>query len=150
MYLSAIDRKILNLIQRDIPLSTEPFKVLSSQLGIAEDKFLQKIRQFKKRGIIRNFSASLNHRKLDFKSSLIALRVPLNRIESIAKSIIEYPEVTHCYLRKGEHNLWLVFLCMKDKELNFFLVKLAKQIGKENILNLPTIRQFKLNGKLRL
>ena len=150
MYLSATDRKILNLIQGDIPLSTQPFKILSSRLGIAENEFLQKIKRFKKGGVIRHFSASLNHKKLKFKSSLIALKVPLNRIESIANSAIEYPEVTHCYLREGEYNLWVVFLCLEDKKLKKFLNKLAKQVGKENILNLPTKRQFKLNSKLRL
>lgn len=149
MYLSANDRKILNCIQEDIPLEPQPFKTLSKRLAIKEDEFLQRIKRLKDKGIIRSFAAGLNHKKLKFKSTLLALKVPLNRVESIAKGLINYPEVTHCYLRKGEYNLWVVFL-YRDGKLKRFIKKLDKQIGKDNILNLITKKQFKLKTSLRV
>lgn len=149
MRLSAIDRKILNCIQEDIPLHPEPFKLLSRRLKITEDFLLEKVRLLKKKGIIRRFSAGLDHRKLGFKSSLIALRLPLERIESAAKEIVSYPEVTHCYLREGDYNLWVVFICPGKKSLTHFMNKLMRRNGKKNILNLPTKRQFKLKTTLK-
>ena len=150
MHLSALERKILNLIQKDIPLTHEPFKILSKKLGMKEDEFLESLKRLRKRGIIRSLAARLDHRKLGFKSSLIALKVPLDKLESIAKKIIDYPEVTHCYQRKNEYNLWVVFLSLKKERLSQFLKKLTKQIGRENILNLPTKRQFKLKTRLKI
>lgn len=150
MRLSAIDRKVLNSVQEDIPLIREPFKRLSKRVGIKEDEFIKRVKRLKDKGFIRSFGAGLNHKKLRFNSSLIALRVPLGRLESIVEEIIKYEEVTHCYLREGEYNLWIVFLTLKKKVIKTFLNRLSKEIGRDNILNLPTKRQFKLKTKLKI
>lgn len=150
MRLSTFERKILNSIQQDLPFVTEPFKALSKQLGIGEKEFLEKIRQLKAKGIIRNFSAAINHRKLEFKSTLIGLRVPLCKVRPLVKKLVGYPEITHCFLRQAEYNLWLVFISPTQKRLNTFLKQLAKQVGRENILNLVTKKQFKLKTTLKL
>ena len=150
MRLSAIERKILNCIQEDIPLIPEPFELLSKRLGLREGEFLNRIKGLRERGIIRNYAAGINHKRLGFTSSLIALRIPSNELDPIVKEIVSYKEVTHCFLRDGEYNLWIVFICLRKKLLREFLNKLIKKIGKKNILNIPTKRQFKLKTKLKI
>lgn len=150
MRLSAYDRKILNCIQGDIPFDSEPFKILSKQVGIEEEEFIQKVKDLKAKGLIRKFTAGLNHRKLGFTSSLIALKLPSNKIELIAKKIIKNPEITHCFQREGEYNLWVVFLSLKKQKLKDFIKKWAKEVGRKNILNLKTRRQFKLRTRLKI
>lgn len=149
MCLSAIERKILNLLQGDIPLSSHPFRILADRLGIDEANLLDKIRELKENGIIRSFSAGLNHRRLGFKSTLLALKVPLTKLEKVINKAIKYPEVTHCFLRQGEHNLYIVAI-YKNGKIKEILNKIAKEIGKENILNLKTIRQYKLDTRLKI
>lgn len=148
MRLSTIDRKILNCVQKDISFSSRPFKILSEKLRISEKELLTRLKQLSRDGIIRNFGASLNHKKLGFLSSLVAAKVPSDKVDSIAAKITEYPEVTHCYLRQGEYNLWIVFLCLKKRRWTQFLHKLTKWVGKENIMNLPTRKQYKLKTRL--
>ncbi|MFA4842675.1 MAG: Lrp/AsnC family transcriptional regulator [Candidatus Omnitrophota bacterium] len=149
MRLSTLDRKILNCIQEDIPLEREPFRVLSQRVGIKEERLIKRIKHLKDKGFIRRFSASLDHRKLKFRSTLLGLKVPGDKIESIARDITGYPEVTHCYLRNGAYNLWAVFL-YQDGRLRKLLNTLEREIGRENILNLVTKRQFKLKARIRL
>src|SRR3989338_4667947 len=146
--LSAIDRKILNCIQEDIPLRPEPFKILSKKIKIEEKKLLDRIRLLKDRGVICRFAAGINHRKLGFRSTLLGMKVSMDKLDAIVKEIVVYPEVTHCYLREGEYNLWIVFICPEKGELDSFLNILAKRIGRRNILNLRTKRQFKLKTVL--
>lgn len=150
MCLSALECKILNNIQRDLPFLPQPFKVLSNQLGIKEEILVQMLKRLKEKGIIRNFAISLNHTKLGFRSSLVGLRVSSNKIESLANDITSYPEVTHCFLRRGDYNLWSVFIYSKKERLQHFLDKLAKRVGKENVLNLPTKKKFKLDTRLKI
>ncbi|MCQ9208489.1 MAG: Lrp/AsnC family transcriptional regulator [Omnitrophica bacterium] len=150
MRLSALDRKILNCIQQDIPLASEPFKILSNKLGIKEDELLCRIKDLKQRGIIRTFCAGINHRRLGFASSLIALKLPANRVEAVAKEIVKYQEITHCFLREGEYNLWMVFLSPQKQNLKRFFNKMVKKIGKENVLSLPTRKKFKLRNLLKI
>ena len=102
------------------------------------------------KGIIRNFQAHLDHRRLGFKSTLVALKVPADEVEKTALEISGYPEVTHCYLRDGEYNLWAVFICSDENRLRGFLNKLAKNVGRQNMLNLVTKRQFKLKTALSI
>ena len=150
MHLSAIDRKILNSIQEDIPLKSQPFKELSKQVGIEEEELLRKIETFKEQGIIRTFAAGLNHKRLGFLSTLVGLRVSLDDADVIAGEFAKYSEVTHCYLREGDFNLWMVFLCLEKEKLDNFLKRLTEKVGKENILNLRTKKKFKLRSRLKI
>jgi DNA-binding Lrp family transcriptional regulator len=147
--ISAIERRILNCIQDEIPLNSRPFKTISQKIGIEEEVFLENLRKLREKGIIRGFSARVSHKKLGFESSLVALKIPENEIDLIVRDIIAYPEVTHCFLRKGEYNLWIVFIS-KNGKLNNFLAHLGEKIGPENILNLPTRQQFKLKTRLKI
>src|SRR3989338_7820206 len=140
MQLSSIERKILNCIQQGIPLEPQPFKKLAKKVGVREDCLIDRIKDLKAKGIIRSFSAGICHRKLGFKSTLIAFKVPLKNVNTVAREVIVYPEVTHCFLRDGEYNLWTVFI-YKNGRLKYFLNKMSKRLGEENILNLPTQRQ---------
>ena len=149
MRLSAIDRKILNYIQKDIPITAPPFRVLSKREGLKEDELLKRLRELKDNGIIRSLAGHINHRRLNFRSSLIAFRIPEDRVEAFAKKISARPEVTHCYLREGEYNLWTVFIS-KNGGLKRLLKDMARDIGEDNILNLPTRRQFKLKTSLKI
>ena len=149
MRLSALDKKILNKIQEDIPLVPEPFKVLAKDTGVTEENLFKRIEELKNKGIIRGNTVGINHKILGFKSTLLGLRVLQDKVESLGKELAAYPEITHCFQRKGEFNLWVVFI-YKDGRLKEFLDKLGQKIGKENILNLKTLRKFKLKTRLKI
>ena len=149
MRLSAIDRKILNCIQEDIPFKPEPFKILSLRIGIKEETLLKSLARLKAQGIIRSFSARLNHRRLKFRSTLVGIHAPKGKLKLLVKKIIDYPEVTHCYLRQGEYNLWSVFL-YKNGRLQKLLRELSKEVGSKNIINLTTKKKFKLETRLEI
>ena len=150
MHLSAIDREILNYVQEDIPLCPAPFKAISERLGIEEENLIERVKELKEKGVIRRFAARINHRKLGFKSTLMALKIAEDKIETTAKEIVKYKEVTHCYLRKGEYNIWFVFISSEEEKIKMFLNELAERFGKDNIMNFNTRKQFKLNTSLNL
>lgn len=150
MHLSALEKRILNNIQSGLPLIPRPFEVLAGRLGVKEERLSEILKNLQDQGIIRNFAVSLNHAKLGFRSSLVGLRVPAGKIEFLAKEIIRYPEVTHCFLRAGDYNLWSVFIYAKKERFRHFLNRLAQRVGKENVLSLPTQRKFKLSTRLKI
>lgn len=150
MALTDIDKQILNSIQEDIPLVSEPFKALSQELGIEESEFIERIKKLKDEGIIRTFSAGLNYRSIGYKGSLIAARVTDEDLETLADKLVKLEEVTHCYLREGEFNLYFVLICRDQERMEEILEGVANDIGKENILNLVTKKQFKLRNRFKL
>jgi len=148
MRLSARDRRILNSIQREIALTPRPFAALGHKIGETEEEVIARLKELKKEGYIRTLSGRLNHRRMGFKSALVGFRVPAHRIGSLAKKLSGLSEVTHCYLRDGDVNLWAVFIYKRDK-LEKILRGVKKEFGRENILNLPTKKQFKLKTRIK-
>lgn len=80
-----IDRKILDEIQINFPLSPRPLKVLVGRLGLSEKEIGDRIRTLRKSGIIRRIGASLNSRKLGYTSTLCAMKVPEESLEGVAE-----------------------------------------------------------------
>ena len=70
--MDAIDRKLLNLIQEDFPITAAPFAEVAVRLGIGEAEVLDRIRRLKAKGIIRRIGAVFDLRKLGFVSTLCA------------------------------------------------------------------------------
>ena len=99
--LSKLDKAIVGLISQDIPLVREPFRELAHKLGIKEETLIARIKSYKKYGLMRKFSASLNHRKAGFKHNVMAVwNVPDKLIDRAGNLMASFPEVSHCYERK--------------------------------------------------
>jgi len=95
-----LDQKIINLISQDIPLEKVPFKVLALKLGIGEQVLLTRIKAYKKKGLMRKFSASVNHKKIGFNSNaMVVWNIPDKLIASTGKLMASYPQISHCYQR---------------------------------------------------
>ena len=75
--MDAIDRKLLNLIQEDFPMTASPFANVALRLGIGEADALDRIGRLKAKGIIRRIGAVFDLRKMGFVSTLCAARVPI-------------------------------------------------------------------------
>jgi DNA-binding Lrp family transcriptional regulator len=96
-----LDKKVIALIQGDLPLNPRPFATLAKEIGITEREFVERVADLKKRGVIRRFGATLRHQEAGFSSNaMIAWYVPDDRIDEVGKTLAEFREVSHCYQRK--------------------------------------------------
>lgn len=99
--LSKRDKDIIGLISNDIPLVKEPFKRLALELGIEKDVFLERIKSYKENGLMRKFSAAINHRKIGFRYNAMAVwNIPDSLIVEAGNLMASFPEVSHCYERR--------------------------------------------------
>lgn len=134
--LSKLDKRIISLVSRDIPLTKEPFKDLARQLGIEERLLLGRIRLFKKNGLMRKYSASLNHKKIGFKyNAMVVWNVPEAIIDKAGKIMASFCQVSHCYHRKKiscwNYNLYSMVHGRTKKECMEVIKKIADKIGKD-------------------
>jgi DNA-binding Lrp family transcriptional regulator len=99
--LSSIDRAVINGLQQDLPLNEKPFDLISARLSMDADKFLSRCQALLQDGIMRRFSASINHSKLGFMANAMSCwNTPTNIIEAAGKKIAKFPEISHCYERQ--------------------------------------------------
>lgn len=97
---SPLDASIIAKLQGDIPLAQEPYKQIAKELGISENKLLDKIDEFCSMGVIRRFGAILYHRNVGFKSNaMVVWKVPNERVKEVSGIMVRFSQVSHCYRR---------------------------------------------------
>ena len=97
--LDDIDKALLNRIQSDFPITSQPYLAVATELGITEQDVLERISRLKKEGIIRRIGGNFVPDKLGYVSTLCAARVPEDKVEQFTKVVNRYPGVTHNYRR---------------------------------------------------
>lgn len=141
------DRRILNRIQSDFPVSPRPFDVIAQELGLTEPEVLERLRRLKADGIIRRIGGNFVPGKLGFVSTLCAARVPAERIDHFARAVNRYSGVTHNYQRDNDYNVWFTFIAPSMAQIEANLAAIRRETGVDEILNLPATRVFKIRAK---
>jgi DNA-binding Lrp family transcriptional regulator len=148
--MDAIDRKLLNLIQEDFPITAAPFADVALRLGIGEADALDRIGRLKAKGIIRRIGAVFDLRNMGFVSTLCAARVPEERMAAFVKTVNDCPGVTHNYRREHEYNVWFTLIAPDDEELSALLAGIKFNSGIDDILSLRAVRTFKINARFEM
>ncbi len=144
-----MDRKVLSALQHDFPLSQEPYKVIAEKVGAGVEEVFRRVRTLVDTGAIRRLGASLDSRKLGYKSTLAAVRVADDDVETASAVISAYPEVTHSYLRDSEFNIWFTLIAADEARIAEILdqIRLQLSLAADDILNLPVEILFKLDAR---
>jgi DNA-binding Lrp family transcriptional regulator len=139
-----IDRKLLNEIQSDFPVTQKPYKDLGVRLSCSEDNILTRIKRLKKERIIRRIGGNFDSQRIGFTTTLCAARVSDDTIEEFVRVVNKYPGVTHNYLRDHYYNIWFTFVAPNMKMIDRYIEEIMKYTGVEEILNLPGVKRFKI------
>lgn len=145
-----IDKKLLNLIQYEIPIDKRPFQKIGEKLYITEEEVLIRINKLKKEGLIRRVGGIFDSRKLGYTSTLCAAKVPSHKVDKIAKIINNYDEITHNYLREDEYNMWFTVITFSKENLCKILKEIKENTNLKDIISLPSTQFFKVRMALNL
>jgi siroheme decarboxylase len=151
--LDDLDRRLLDRVQRAIPLEPRPFVVLGRELGAAEDEVLTRLEALRgEHGVIRQISAIFDTQALGYASSLVAARIEPDRLERAAAVINEHPGVSHNYERSHAYNLWYTLAIGPESRLGLeaTVARLHTLSGATATRMLPTLRLFKIGVRLRM
>ncbi|MEN6467523.1 MAG: AsnC family transcriptional regulator [Smithella sp.] len=144
--MDAIDKKILNILQKEFPIAEQPFLIIAERCGISEEETISRIQKMKDKGIIRRIGAVFDGKKLGRVSTLCAARVPEDKIDNFVKLVNANKGVTHNYRRNHEYNIWFTVSAETAKELEEFLAKVKEKTGVADILNMRAVRTFKIDA----
>jgi len=143
-----IDKKVIGLIQGDLPIDRRPFAKMAKKVDLTEEEFLSRVKDLKKQGIVRRFGATLRHQEAGFSSNaMVAWVVPDEMMDEAGSLLSKFPEVTHCYERRPQkdwhYNLYTMIhgnnrdLCIQIAE------RMSRSIGIEQYVLLFSEKEFK-------
>jgi len=145
-----LDKQILNEIQWTFPLVSQPFHDIAKKFDISTQVVKERLKNLKKTGVLRQLSAIFDTRKLGYKSSLVAMEIESDKLESVARQINRHPGVSHNYEREHQFNLWFTLATPPGTDLKTEVDKFKKIPGILKIRMLPTIKLFKIGVKLEM
>ncbi|MGZ3648420.1 MAG: siroheme decarboxylase subunit alpha [Syntrophales bacterium] len=148
--MDTIDKKILNIIQKDFPVVAEPFKAVAEKLGISEDEVLKRIKNLKEQGIIRRIGAVFDSKKMGYASTLCAAKVPKEKVKKFVAVVNSYAGVTHNYRRSHEYNVWFTFIASDEETLKKSLGEIRDKTGVTDIISMTAAQTFKIDATFEL
>jgi len=143
-----LDKKILGLIQGDLPIDPRPFAVLAEKIGITEDQFIDRVKSLLSDGTIRRFGAMLYHKEAGIHSNAMAAWfVPDDKIEETGNAFAKFKEVTHCYQRRPQkdwkYNLYTMIHGQSDADCRAIAERMSQQAGIKDYILLFSKKEFK-------
>jgi DNA-binding Lrp family transcriptional regulator len=145
-----INKKILNILQKEFPLTERPFLIVAQRCGISEEEALSRIQKMKDDDIIRRIGAVFDGAKLGRVSTLCAARVPEDKLENFVNIVNANKGVTHNYLRDNEYNVWFTISAATAEALEAFLADVKKKTGVTDIQDMRAVRTFKINASFEV
>lgn len=146
--LTELEKKIIALLQTDIPVVKRPFLEMAEQIGITEEQFLQVLNKLNDQGLIRRFGATIKHQKSGFKANaMVAWKVPEDQVEKTGQIMATFREITHCYRRNPapgwEYNLYTMVHAATEKKCHAIVQQISQAVGQENYTLLFSRQELK-------
>jgi len=148
--LTAFDKRLLNIIQTNLPFESRPFAALAARLGTEESVVIERLRFLKEQGFIRRIGPFFDSSKLGYIGTLVALEVEPHYIPQVATVINLEDGVTHNYERDGVFNVWFTLFNHTIEEQNEVLNRIGKLTGVVRLINLPATKKFKVSVQFTL
>ena len=146
MKLDNTDRKLLNIVQAEFPLTTEPFSALGRRLGVSSDELVHRIKRLKAEGIVRLIGPVFDARRLGYHTTLVGMKVAGELLGKAAQIMSAHPRVSHCYERDHDFNFWFTLAMPTEENIESELHKLGNRIKANVTLNLPAVKVFKIGA----
>ena len=139
-----MDRAILNEIQSDFPITSRPYREVGKRMDLSEPEVFERVKKLKENGVIRRIGGNFDSRRLNFRSTLCAAKVPEGDVEDFVRVVNAYPGVTHNYQRNHDYNVWFTFIAPSMSHIEEALEEISRATGVREIVNLPAVNRFKI------
>ena len=152
--LSDLDRRLLDHLQREVPLSARPYRDVAGSLGVDEQTVMDRLRGLggPPPAPIRQISAIFDSKALGYESCLVAAKVDPAQIDEAAAVINLHPGVSHNYQRRHAYNLWFTLAVPPDSRLGLEpTTELLRRLsGSRQMRLMPALRMYKIGVKFDL
>lgn len=135
--------QLLLLAQRGLPLVPAPYAELGLRCGLSERETLDALQEALASGLARRIGGIFSSPHLGYASTLCSVALPEDAVKAFAEHLAEMPQVTHCYERDHEQNLWFTLTSLRA-HLPPLLAQVRQKIPQHAVWAYPATRCFKV------
>lgn len=146
---TSLEKLILRIVQDTLPDSPTPFADIAKSLNVDEDTVIDFLQEMKDKGYIRRFGATLRHQEAGYDCNvMVAWQIPADKdIDSIAETMVNRPEISHCYKRKSAdewpYDLYTMIHGKSEQDCKRIVSELENITGVQNYELLFSDRELK-------
>ena len=146
---SDLEQHLLNDFQHGLSLSPTPYADLADQLGVDEATVMGHLQKLQSEGVISRVGPVFRPNRVGV-STLAAMAIPGDELETVAAIVSDFAEVNHNYERDHEFNLWFVVIAEDGDGLQAVLSDIEARSG-YSVMDLPMLKDYfiDLGFKLR-
>ncbi len=141
------DRRIINALQGDFPLSDEPYREVAERLGLAEAELLARLERMLNERTLTRFGPMFQVERLGGRFVLAALSVPDEDFERVTALVNAFPEVAHNYRREHTYNMWFVLATERPEGIAEAIARIEAVTGLA-VAAFPKEREYFVEMKL--
>ena len=123
-----LTEKLLNDFQRNFPLNPLPFEQIAEALNTSTEVVIEKLKELQQQGAVSRVGPVFSPNTVGV-STLAAMAVPAEKLESIAAIVSSFQQVNHNYEREHAYNLWFVVTAGNEETLAVTLENIEQQAG---------------------
>ncbi len=146
--MDAMDRRIINTMQGEFPLTPRPFKVMGERLGLCEAELIDRISRMRAEGILTRFGPMYHVDRMGGRFTLAAMRIPPEDFERVAEQVNACVEVAHNYEREHDLNMWFVLATEKAESTPDVIARIEAETGYP-VYPMPKEKEFFVELRLR-
>ena len=139
--LDAIDRNVINSLQRGFPVCERPYAEVAAQIGITESALIARLERLLDDGLLSRFGPMYHAERLGGALTLVAIRVPAADFDVVAAKVNAHPEVAHNYAREHEFNMWFVLGTETPERIAAVIGEIECETGLK-VYNMPKLEEF--------
>lgn len=135
------DRRLLNRLQEDLPLTPRPYADVAAELGVTEQDLLDRLARMKADRIITRFGPFFDAAAMGGDFCLCAMAVPEAKFETVLTKVNAHPEVAHNYERTHRLNMWFVLATETPEAITATADAIERETG-ITVHRFPKLQEF--------
>lgn len=144
-----LDKKIINRLQKGLPISDTPYAEVAAELACDEQTLLDRLQRLLATKQLTRFGPMYHAERMGGAFSLVAMKVAAADFERVTEQVNAFTEVAHNYQREHEFNMWFVLATESVQRIAEVNAEIEQLTGYP-VYNMPKLEEFYIGLDLEI
>lgn len=136
-----LDKQLLNLLQKGLPICEQPFAQVAKQVGSEEATVIARLEDMLESGLLSRFGPMFDAACWGGDFTLAAMEIPEHDFEMVNEIVNSFEQIAHNYERAHRLNMWFVIGTETAQEIFDVIAQIEEKTGYK-VYNMPKEKEF--------